>query len=153
MEGEGGYLGSSCSGAGDGNRQQNTNVEVTTFHLNAEVDNLAFTMGRIEMVKTSAIKKGGVVGGSALVDILISKDSNKTTPSRGRKTWKKNNKAVAKKSTTKSSPSCELLKKRKTVGEGLTIDAKKVCDVEQESTEETTNGLAGVGNDQPCRSL
>ena len=128
-------------------------MEVTTFHPTTKVDNLAATMGRIEMVNMSVGEKGEVVEGSALVDIPIAKDSNKTISTRGRKMWKRNNKAVEKKSTTKSRPSCELLKKRKIVGEGLTLDAKKVCDVYLEITKGTTNGLAGVGNDQPCRSL
>ena len=105
------------------------------------------------MVNMSVGEKDEVVEGSALVDIPIAKDSKKTISTRGRKTWKRNNKAAARKSTTKSTSSCELLKKRKTVGEGLTLGVKKVCDVDQEITEGTSNGLADVGNDQPCRSL
>ena len=90
-------------------------MKVTTFHPNTKVDNLVAIMGRIKMVNTSVDEKGGVVERSALVDIPISKDSKKTISTRGRKTWKRNHKTIAKKSTTKSTPNCELLKKRKTV--------------------------------------
>ena len=128
-------------------------MEVTTFPSNTEVDNLAVTIGRIEMVNTLTDDKGGVVEGSVLVDIPISKESKKIISTGGRKTWKRNNRAAAKKSTIKSIPSSEQLKKRKIVGKCLTLDAKKVCDVDQEITDGTTHCLAGVGNDQPYRSL
>ena len=103
-------------------------MEETNFHPDIDVDNLAITMEHIEMVKKSVVEKAKVVEGGDLVEIPISKESKRTLTTKGRVTWKRNQKAAAKKSVTKTTGSCELTKKRKIVG-GVNInEAKKKCD-------------------------
>ena len=123
-------------------RESSNYVAETNLFPYNEVDNLTFIMGKIKMVKKSAMDKGLSVEGSELVEIPIAKESHRTSTTKGHVTWRKNLKAVV-----RSTSSIELSKKRKKRRGGSTNEAKKKSEAEQKVLEGATINLVGVGKD------
>ena len=94
-------------------RESSNNVEEAHVYQSTKVDNLAVTMECIDLVKQSVRDKTKVVEETKLVEIPISKDSKSILPTKNQVMWKRNQKAIAKKASTRISACFELQKKKK----------------------------------------